>query len=46
MDESDQLLLDAEEQIEAWCCELDAAWTGILAEAHAEAAAIVAAART
>ena len=40
-----QLLADAEEQIEAWLCELDATWLGILADARAEADGIVAAAK-
>jgi cell division septum initiation protein DivIVA len=40
-----QLLADAEEQIEAWLCELDATWLGILAGARAEADGIVAAAK-
>jgi len=40
-----QLLAEAEEQIEAWLCELDATWLGILADARSEADGIVAAAK-
>jgi len=45
MQDAAQLLADAEEQIEAWLCELDATWLGILADARAEADGIVAAAK-
>ncbi len=38
-------LSEAEEQIETWLCELDAEWNQLFADAHEEAAAIVAAAR-
>jgi hypothetical protein len=48
----DQLLREAEDQIEAWCCELDAAWLAlhdeadqVLATARTDAAEIVALAR-
>lgn len=48
----DQLLREAEDQIEAWCCELDAAWLALhegaaqaLATARTDAAEIVALAR-
>jgi F0F1-type ATP synthase membrane subunit b/b' len=34
---ADELLQQAEEEIEAWLCELDAQWTAILDDAHAEA---------
>jgi hypothetical protein len=46
VDDASRLLAEAEEQIEAWLCELDAQWLGILADARAEAADIVAAAQT
>ena len=45
VDPAAQLLADAEEQIEAWLCELDATWLGILADARTEADGIVAAAK-
>ena len=45
MDEADRALREAEEQIEAWLCELDATWTRLLADARIEATRIVAAAR-
>ena len=41
---ADELLHEAEEEIEAWLCELDAQWTTILEDARAEAARITAAA--
>lgn len=48
----DELLREAEDEIEAWCCELDAAWLAlheeadqVLAEARTDAAEIVALAR-
>jgi cell division septum initiation protein DivIVA len=44
-DDAAQLLADAEEQIEAWLCELDATWLGILADARAEADSMIAAAK-
>src|SRR4051812_10262264 len=40
-----RLLADAEEQIEAWLCELDVTWLGILADARAEADGIIATAK-
>jgi len=43
-DDATLLLAEAEEQIEAWLCELDAEWHGILEDARAQAGAIVAAA--
>jgi hypothetical protein len=43
-DDASRLLAEAEEQIEAWLCELDAQWLQILADARAEAAEIVGAA--
>jgi len=39
------MLAEAEEQIEAWLCELDATWTRILADARIEALEILAVAR-
>jgi hypothetical protein len=45
MDDGERLLRDAEDQIEAWLCELDATWTRILADARLEAARLVAAAQ-
>lgn len=45
-DDASRLLADAEEQIEAWLCELDAQWLQLLADAREEAAGIVAAAET
>jgi hypothetical protein len=42
MDDAERLLRDAEDQIEAWLCELDATWTRILADARVEAAQIIA----
>ena len=43
-DPAAELLAEAEEQIEAWLCELDAAWARLLDDAHEQAADIVAAA--
>jgi hypothetical protein len=43
-DDAAMLLAEAEEQIEAWLCELDAEWHGILEDARAQAGAMVAAA--
>jgi hypothetical protein len=37
----EELLAEAEEQIEAWLCELDAEWARVLADAEARAAAII-----
>lgn len=45
VDSAAQLLADAEEQIEAWLCELDATWLGILADARAEADSMIATAK-
>lgn len=45
-DDAALLLAEAEEQIEAWLCELDAEWLGILERARTEAAAMVARAMT
>jgi hypothetical protein len=45
VDAAAQLLADAEEQIEAWLCELDATWLGILADARREAEDIITAAK-
>lgn len=42
---ADELLEEAEEEIEAWLCELDAQWTAILDDARAEADRIVEEAR-
>lgn len=39
---ADELLRQAEEEIEAWLCELDSQWTAILDDACAEADRIVA----
>ena len=39
---ADELLQQAEEEIEAWLCELDSQWTAILDDARAEADRIVA----
>lgn len=39
---ADELLQQAEEEIEAWLCELDSQWATILDDAHAEADRIVA----
>ena len=39
---ADELLHEAEEEIEAWLCELDSQWTAILDDARAEADRIVA----
>jgi hypothetical protein len=36
---ADELLQQAEEEIEAWLCELDSQWTAILADAQARAEA-------
>jgi hypothetical protein len=44
-DDAAGLVAEAEEQIEAWLCELDATWTRLLADGRGEAAEIVAAAR-
>jgi hypothetical protein len=41
-DDASRLLEEAEEQIEAWLCDLDAQWLQILADARAEAADIIA----
>jgi cell division septum initiation protein DivIVA len=41
----EELLAEAEEQIEAWLCELDATWLDILADARAEADDLVATAK-
>jgi hypothetical protein len=41
VDDAAQLLAEAEEQIEAWLCELDAEWTRLLADARTEADSIV-----
>jgi F0F1-type ATP synthase membrane subunit b/b' len=38
---ADELLQQAEEEIEAWLCELDSQWTAILDDARAEADRIV-----
>ena len=43
-DDAALLLAEAEEQIEAWLCELDTEWLGILDDARAQAGAMVAAA--
>lgn len=43
--DQDELLAEAEEQIEAWLCELDGIWMRILKDGRAEATDIVAAAR-
>lgn len=45
MTDQDELLAEAEEQIEAWLCELDGIWARILADGRAEATETVAAAR-
>jgi hypothetical protein len=45
MDDAERLVREAEDQIEAWLCELDATWTRILADARIEAVRIVAAAQ-
>lgn len=39
---ADELIQEAEEEIEAWLCELDSHWTAILEDARAEAERIVA----
>ena len=39
------MLAEAEEQVEAWLCELDATWTRLLADARVQSLAIVAVAR-
>jgi cell division septum initiation protein DivIVA len=44
-DDAARLLADAEEQIEAWLCELDATWTRLLADARIEATRTVGAAQ-
>lgn len=44
-DDAARLLAEAEEQIEAWLCELDATWIRILDDARAEALRVVATAR-
>lgn len=45
-DEATRLIAAAEEQIEAWLCELDATWMRLLADARIDAVRIVAAAQS
>ena len=42
MDKAETLLRQAEEQIEAWWCEVDAQWAGMVAAAEAEARRVIA----
>lgn len=44
-DDAARVLAEAEEQIEAWLCELDATWNRILDDARTEARSVVAKAR-
>ena len=46
MDHAETLLLEAEEQIEAWWCELDGRWHQVMADAAQQSAHVMAAAES